>query len=125
MKIRKLDLIRLYAVSETPNENGLFDLVPFDFEEPDFNSEFEREDLNNELDALAGHFYGDATWVEVDETEAETCGEFLRIQIGEDRIEVPDILSKINADPDDSTIFLLVARTLEDGSWVVAERFAS
>ena len=122
MRIRKIEMVRLYAVSETPNEAGQYDLVPFDFKEPDFNQEFEQENLNDELDALVDHLYGGGTWIEIDETtDHETCGEFLRIQIGEDCIEVPDILDKINSDPDDS-IFLLVDRALKDGCFVVAER---
>ena len=125
MKIKKLDLMRLYAVNETPNENGYYDIVSFDGEEANFNQEFEAEDLHNELNALVDHHYGGGFWVEVDETSVETCGEFLRISIGEDRIEVPDILDKINNDPDDSTIFLLVDLALAEGCWVVAEKCTS
>jgi len=122
MKIRKIEMMRLHAVSETPNGNGMYDLVPFDFKEPDFNQEFEREDINDELDALVKYYYGNGAWVEVDETDVETCGEFVRIQVGESLIEVPDILDKINSDPDISTTYLLVDRELTEGCFVVAER---
>ena len=123
MKIRKIEMMRLYAVSETPNRDGLYDILPFDGNESDFNQEFERENLDAELDAMVDRFYGGGTYIEVDETDdLETCGECIRLQIGEERIEVPDILGKINADPDNSTTYLLVNRTLEEGCWVVAER---
>jgi len=123
MKIRKIEMMRLYAVSETPNEEGLYDILPFDGNEADFNQEFERENLDDELDAMVDRFYDGGTYIKVDETiDLETCGECIRLEIGDDRVEVLDILGKINADPDNSTPYLLVNRTLEEGCWVVAER---
>jgi len=138
MEIRKIDLMRLYAVSETANENGRYDIVPFDFQpdfkpdfnpdftRPDFNHEFEKEDLNAVLDALVDYIYGGGTYTEVDETaDIETCGEFVRIQVGESLIEVPDVLDKVSNDPDTSTTYLLVNRELTEGCWIVAERITS
>ena len=122
MKIRKIDVWRLYAVLETPNEKGLYDLIPFVDNLSDFNEEFERYCLDETLDALVSRLYGGGFCIEVDETELETCGDFIRLQVGEHRVEVPDILDKINADPDDSKTYLLVDRALEDARWVIAER---
>jgi len=119
-------MIRLYAVSESPNEEGLYDILPFDGNEADFNQEFYQDELDEELDAMLDRFYGGGAYIKVDETtDLETCGKCIRLQIGEDRIEVPDILGKINADPDNSTTYLLVNRALEEGCWVVAERCTS
>jgi hypothetical protein len=52
MRLRIIKLMRRYAVSETPNEDGMYDLVPFDTNEADFNEAFEQECLDDELDAL-------------------------------------------------------------------------
>ena len=126
MKIRKLDLVRLYAVNEVANEDGHYDLVPFDGEVSDFNKEFEQEDLDDELDSLLDHLYGGGSYIEVDEnTDLEICGECIRISVGGDYIEVPCNPDKINNDPDNSTIYLLVDQRLEDGCWIVSERVAS
>ena len=123
MKVRKIDMMRLYAVSETPNENGLYDLVPFDIEEPDFNQEFEKEDIDEELNALVDCLYGGGKWIKVDETtDVESKEGFHYIQVGNDLVEVPDVLDKISADPDNSTTYLLVNRELTEGAWIVAER---
>ena len=123
MEIRKIEMMRLYAVSETPNENGLYDLVPFDIEEPDFNQEFEKEDIGEELNALVDCLYGGGKWIEVDETtDVEGKEGFHYIQVGNDLVEVPDVLDKISADPDNSTTYLLVNRELTEGAWIVAER---
>ena len=123
MRIRKIEMTRLWAVSETPNEDDHYDLVPFDIKDADFNQEFEHASLDEELDALVDNLYGNGgKCIEVDETDVETSGEFLRIQVGEDCIEVPDILDKVNVDADNATIYLVVDRALENGTWVVAER---
>ena len=116
----------MYAVAETLNENGMYDPMPFDIEAADFNQEFERESLDEILDDLVDNLYGSGgKCIEVDVTDVETSGEFLRIEVGEDCIEVPDILDKVNVDADNATIYLLVDRALENGAWVVAERYSA
>jgi len=127
IEIRKIAMIRLFDLDETPNEDGLHDLIPFDDTLAEFNEEFEEENLYEELDALVEHLYGGGgTYIEVNEdTVLETNGGFLRIQIDESLIEIPDILDKINTDPDISTIYLLVNQELTTGDWIVAEHIAS
>ena len=122
MKIRQISKMRLYAVAETPNENGMYGLIPFDIKGADFNQEFEDGSLDEELDALVDCLYGNGgRCIEVDGTDVETNGKFLSLQIDDDYIEVPDVLDKVNVDAD-ARIYLLVDRALEDGTWVVAER---
>ena len=128
MKIRKIEMTRLSALSETPNENGLYDLIPFVDNLSDFNQEFERDCLDATLDALVSRLYegGKGIYLEVDETDLaasgiEVRGEFLRVQVGEEIIEVPNILDEINADSDKSAIYLLVNPALTEGCWVISE----
>jgi len=123
MKARAVHIVRLYAVSEAQNENGLYNLVPFDEKEAEFNEEFEGDDLDNKLNALLISLYGGGFCVEIDEdTELETCGDFIRIQVEEHRVEVPGIIDKINADSDSSKTYCLVDGALEDACFVVAQR---
>ena len=122
MKVKRIEMMRLYAVSETANEKGDYDLIQFDDSLSNFNQEFERDCLDETLNALVSRLYGGGFCIEVDETELETCGGRIRLQVGEHRVEVPDILDKINADPDDSKTYLLLDRTLNDARFVVAER---
>ena len=127
MRIRKIQMTRLSALSETPNDNGLYDLVPFGEKQAEFNEEFEAESLDDKLNALLAHLYGGGFCLEVDETDLAACGieirgEFLRVQVGDETIEVPNVFDKINADPDDSKTYLLVDGSLENANFVVAER---
>ena len=123
MKARAIHIVRLYAVSEITDENGLHDLVPFDEKESEFNEVFEGDLLDIKLNELLISLYGGGFCVEIDEdTELETCGDFVRVQVEEHRVEVLDILDKINADSENSTTYLLVDRALAEACFVVAER---
>ena len=127
MKIKKIEMTRLYALSGVLNENGLYDLIPFDENGAAFNEEFEEGSLHDKLNALLAHLYGGGFYLDVDETDLADCGietrgDFLRVQVGDETIEVPDVTDKINADSDESTTYLLVDRSLENANFVVAER---
>jgi len=144
MKIRKIEMMRLYAVSETPNENGLYDLIPFGINEDSlydlvtsdiktayFDQQFEHEKLDDVLCALVDYHYGGGKFIKIDSTVDYTCSGvmcvegYIYIKAGRELIAVPDVLDKINADPDISTIYLLVNRKLTEGAWIVAENLAS
>ena len=122
MRICTLETVRLRAVSDKLNEEGVYTLESFDIKDADFNQEFDIDSLDDELYALVDYLYGGGHCIEVDEDEVETIGKFLRIRVDGECIELPNVLDSIDTDPDNAKTYLLVDKTLEDACWVVAER---
>jgi len=125
MKLRKIEMMRFYGVSEVANEDGLYDPLPLDGKDADFNEEFEKECLDEVLDAMVARFFGDGSYIEINEdSDYEVCGDAVRISIGDDCVEIPINPDKINCAPDD-LVYLLVDKALEDACWIVVERCVS
>ena len=117
-------IMRLYAVSETPNEDGMYNIIPFDTKEIDFNKRFEQAYLDYELYALVNSFYRGGTYTQIGE-RSKTGGIWgeLFISIGEGYIWLPDIFDRLKTDPlysSISAIYLLADRGLKNWRFVVA-----
>jgi len=134
------EMMRLYAVNETPNKDGLYDLVPFDdvdFDDVDFDQEFECEQLDDRLDKLCKSLYGSDTYHGytvfddfsgcVHHGNGCGCGEcfFTKFYGYLTWFGVPNIFGRLNADPNTATLHLLADHESKDGCWVVAVRYAA
>jgi hypothetical protein len=122
-RVRKNGMIRLWAVSETPDENGMHDLILFDIDRR-FNQAFEQERLDDKLEILTLSFFGYGFYNIYDEPYlSEFTKRYVRSMKGvglkRKRLNMPD---KINVNPDTMTIYLLFDGECERGCWVVAER---
>lgn len=121
--LMKEEKYRLFQVADEVNEQGLYDLTPFDNEA--YNREFDIHDLNDELDGLSNYMYGGGQFFEIaDVIEPgfliECIDGKIRIHYNDDVIKIRDITDQIDTDPDDSTFFILVSKDYSEYSWIVA-----
>ena len=119
MFLTETKIVRLYAVSECPDDDGKFELMPFQWDE--FNREFDENCLDDELNSLCEYLYDGARYFEITK---ELCGndESIPIQIdGEVKFVIRDIVGKIDSDFDRSEYYIFVNKECTEYCWVVAE----
>jgi len=117
-QLLKIETARLYAVSETPNAKALYGLEPF--ESDDFNKKFDFDNIDDELKALTDYLFDGGEYFQITDEDYDENGN-VSIQSGDDSIEIPDIVEKIETDPDRSTFYIVVDRQYTEYRWVVAE----
>jgi hypothetical protein len=109
---------RLYRVSENMDENGLFQLVPFD--DDYYNEIIKADEIEGFFCELIGDLYGN----EVGKTCYEIHGGMsdgvtISIKCDNDkRLEIPDISARINVIPERSCI--IVNSTHTEYQWIIA-----
>ena len=137
MKLESVEMARLFEVSEVPDEDGFYNLGPFENAHPalDLNLEFDRCDIDNELEAVLDHFYGfsqsrimsdgsikiiggGGLRIEITDDDCDDDGN-IRIQINGHNVVIPDIREKINTIREESSYHILIDRDLTQYRWVV------
>jgi len=126
---RRSTTFRLFVVSKHLDKDGLHKLIPFGPDE--FNQEFDEDCIDDELDRLCDYLYGGAMCKEITEDMCDYEGN-IYIQFSpnrRDKMTVPDIIGKIDSDPDNSKYYIFVHRDYRysyDGRkeylWVVAKQ---
>ena len=117
MQLLMCNLFRLYAVSETPDEHGQYNLVPF--RNNTFNQDIDESKTNEVLEGLVDAFYEQGGWYEIADKIYDGV---IRIDLDDDeRLEVRDIIDQINTDPDRCRrLYILVDAECTEYQWVVA-----
>jgi len=120
MRLNASKTYRLYDVSETMDENGHYGLGAF--ADTGYNEVINEEDIDATLGELADVLFGQSgcLWFEVSD-DVQTENGKLCIDIDDtDRLEIPDIVDKINVDPEDSRLYVLVNASRTEYYWVAA-----
>ena len=112
-----IETARLFAVSETPNAEALYGLEPFDSD--DFNKEFDFDNIDDELQALTDYLFDGGKHFQITEDHCDENGNVV-IQSGGDNIEIPNVVERIEADPEKSTYYIVVDRQYTEYRWIVA-----
>ena len=112
---------RLYDVSEISDEHGHYCLGAF--ADTAFNEDVAEEALDETLCQLADVLFGQSgcRWFEItDDVETAENGT-LCIDLGDnDWLEVRDIVDKIDVDPEESQLYVMVNASRTEHYWVAA-----
>ena len=119
-KLVQVEKVHLFSVSESLNEQGLYALELFD--PKGSSSEFDRDHIDDELKDLVDRLFGSGECFEIDANTDYDDGGNIRIEVGgESCLVIPDIIEKIDTDPEKSTFYVLVDAEYTEYRWVVIE----
>lgn len=121
MSLSTTHTYRLYDVSAEADEHGHYGLESFT--DASYNEVIGEDELGESLTELADALFGQSGCSHYEITDDVVTGTNGKLCIDlddNDRLEVRDIVAQINADPDESRIYVLVNATRTEHRWVTA-----
>ena len=120
MRLNASKTYRLHDVSEILDEHGHYGLGAF--ADNAFNEVVAEEELDETLSQLADVLFGQSSclWFEITD-DVQTENGILCFDLGDnDWLEVPDIVDKIDVDPMESRLYVMVNASRTEHYWVAA-----
>ena len=114
--------MRLYGITELPDENKLYACVPFQSDK--FNKVFDGDKIDDELELLCDYLYGGGEYYPIDDEMHGDDGN-IHIQVASDcEIVIRDI-SKDFACTYMAEYYILVNEESTEYCWIIAEPLKS
>jgi len=118
MILSESTLVRLYGTSNSLNENGYYQLEPFDTD--GFNEEFDIDDIDEVLGNLCDYMYYKGSWHQIDDNLIDGDGQVCIPYGDNDEIKIADIRGIINCS-DDARFYVIVSDPPSEFDWFVTE----
>ena len=118
MVLTKTKMVRLYAVSECLDKNGLYKLKPFEADKA--NQVYPENCSIVMLPRLRKYLCDDGEIYQLGNENYKKDGT-VRIPIGQGEIVIENIIDKIDSDPDKSTYYIVFDKKHSQYWWVVAK----